>query len=204
MKKYIPILLSLTLHLALGGAWFFWRAADLPLGGGGGGTGSAGRVSVEILGAPSATSLSTPEIQASEAGDIPIAKKIPSRKPTSRPPASGGGLPGPVGPGSGEGQGIGSGTVDGRNAVLAEIRGKIERAKRYPELARTAGISGSVLVSFRIGDSGRAENVTVKQGSGSALLDDEAKATLSRAQPFPAYPEGLEVWIKFEPVSGNF
>lgn len=101
------------------------------------------------------------------------------------------------GSGSGEGIGAGSGSDAGVNLILAEIRTRIERAKRYPELARESDITGKALVSFSINGQGRPEEIRLETSSGSSILDEESLATIKRAAPFPAYADQLSVWISF-------
>lgn len=86
------------------------------------------------------------------------------------------------------------------NPLLTEIRAKIERAKRYPALAKKLGVQGRALVQFRIGANGLPQEVRLQSSSGSPLLDEEALATIKRAAPFRpiADPTALEVAIRFE------
>lgn len=99
--------------------------------------------------------------------------------------------------GSHEGEGSGS-DGHGTNRTLAQIRQKIERAKRYPELARRSGIEGKSFVRFRINPSGQPVDVAIKNTSGSEILDQESLATIRRAAPYPSYDTPLEVAIRFE------
>lgn len=94
--------------------------------------------------------------------------------------------------------GLGSGPSGGTDPLLAEIRARIERAKRYPMLARRSEIEGVALVSFQINASGQPESVHLKSSSGQPVLDDEALATIQRAAPFPPYSKPLEIGIRFE------
>ncbi len=66
------------------------------------------------------------------------------------------------------------------------IRAQLESAKFYPASARRRGIGGDVEVGFRLNDAGFAEELLVLTGSGYAVLDQAALATVTRAQPF--YP----------------
>ncbi len=198
LKK--TILISILFHLVILLPWFVWKHKIAPLSGGGGGLGESGsRVSVDIVSSnPSKTQVeNNPPIT----GDLPIKKIQIPQKPPSSSTTSAQGASGPVGPGSGHGEGIGSGNDGGTDYTLAIIRGKIERAKRYPELAQRAGISGKSLVSFSINAEGKAENIILKESSGSPILDAEAQSTITRAGPYPTYTQSLEIWIKFEQVS---
>lgn len=101
--------------------------------------------------------------------------------------------------GSHAGPGIGTGSgQEGMDTVLATIRSRIERAKRYPSLARRRGQEGQALVSFAIMPDGHVGNLTLLHSSGSSLIDEEALATIQRATPFPFYPEPIQIGIRFE------
>jgi periplasmic protein TonB len=65
----------------------------------------------------------------------------------------------------------------------------IERFKRYPRQAE--GRFGVARLAFTIDRHGRLLGARVVAGSGSAILDDEALATIRRAEPFPVPPDGL-------------
>ena len=119
-------------------------------------------------------------------------------------PHPGNRLPGPLGSGIGSGKGTGVGLgagsgsgLEGSDPILAEIRARIERAKRYPLLAQKMKMEGKALVHFQIDPSGRPFEISLKQSSHHPLLDDEALATVRRATPFPLYKNSLEVWISF-------
>ena len=104
------------------------------------------------------------------------------------------------GKGSGAGQGEGgssrfssvqrsSGDVD---SVIAEIMRRIEKAKRYPRMARKMGTEGQATVRFRIKPDGKVEGVELMESSGSEILDQASLETVQRASPLP-YKEG---WLK--------
>ncbi|MFO1464173.1 MAG: energy transducer TonB [bacterium] len=107
---------------------------------------------------------------------------------------SGGGKgPGGVGaPGTG-----GSGSGGEASALLAKIRQKIARAKRYPHQARAEGIEGVCGLSFEIQPDGGLAYVKLTQSSGSSLLDEEALATVRRAAPFPYYAGPIRFSLRF-------
>ncbi len=95
-------------------------------------------------------------------------------------------------------EGSGAGNEGGANPIVTEIRRRIERAKKYPEIARRSGIAGRTLVSFRIDPDGRPQEITLKMSSGSEILDQEALATIRRAAPFPNHENFLEIGIRFQ------
>lgn len=76
-------------------------------------------------------------------------------------------------------------------AYLNDVRGRLERAKRYPWLARLRGMEGTSLVRFAIGRTGEVRDVDVVRSSAHRLLDEAAVDTVRRAAPFPALPDNL-------------
>jgi TonB family protein len=70
------------------------------------------------------------------------------------------------------------------NQVVAQL----ERNKNYPVEALNKKEEGTVIVSFTVDRSGNLVDSAVIQSSGSAILDKEAIAVLTRAQPFPPLP----------------
>lgn len=111
-----------------------------------------------------------------------------------------GGTSSAMGAGSGaEGKsGMGSGAGASSPSSLNLIRKKIEQAKRYPALAKARKLEGTVRLEFEIGENGQVRGVTLLQSSGSALLDEEALATVRRAAPLPSYPHAIQMSLKFE------
>lgn len=93
-----------------------------------------------------------------------------------------------------EGQTQGQGNA---GSVLGEIRARLERAKRYPQLAMRQGLEGRVELRFAIDSAGAPRNVAIATSSGVSILDQEALATVRRAAPFPAYPEAVTVPLVF-------
>ena len=72
-----------------------------------------------------------------------------------------------------------------------ELLGRLQRAKRYPDMARAHGDQGSVAVTFTMDRAGRVLSVTLARSSGSPLLDDEAVAMVHRAEPLPPVPNEI-------------
>lgn len=81
---------------------------------------------------------------------------------------------------------------------LSEIRDRLEKAKRYPFLARLRGQEGIVQIAFRINPSGKPEGVYLVQPSEWPILNREAVKTVRRAVQFGFPPEGWkgEVEVK--------
>ncbi len=72
-----------------------------------------------------------------------------------------------------------------------DLLGRLQRAKRYPDLARSRGDQGVATVSFTMDRAGRVLAVTLVRSSGSALLDEEAAALVRRAEPLPRLPDEI-------------
>lgn len=108
------------------------------------------------------------------------------------------GLNSKTGAEGGNGSAKGSpGFSNGSSSLMAEIRNKIERAKRYPALARARKIEGVVSISFLMDPAGKVQTINVVNSSGSSILDEEALAAVKRAAPFPYYAKPLSVSLRF-------
>lgn len=199
---------SLLVHVSILAVLMFWAFSEEggPLAGRGGGSG----VTVEIigglgpLGEEGRDSVSTPAPPPKKDSDGPkrIAKIDSSRKSKAGSPRGDDiplGSPGLLGSGQGPGEpGPGSGVGGGPSSVLAQIRARIEHAKRYPLMARRMNMEGVSFVRFEIDGDGRPQGLSLKSSSGFSVLDQEALATIRRAAPFPIYGEPLEIGIRFE------
>jgi protein TonB len=75
------------------------------------------------------------------------------------------------------------------------IQRRIRDRLAYPSTARRAGIEGVTEVSFIIHEDGSISAVTVRTGSGHAILDEAAVATVSAAAPFPRPPAPARIAI---------
>jgi protein TonB len=67
----------------------------------------------------------------------------------------------------------------------------VERYKRHPAGALSAGITGVTRLSITIDRTGGLAGARVSAGSGHRILDDEALAAARRAAPYPRPPEGV-------------
>lgn len=65
------------------------------------------------------------------------------------------------------------------------------RYKRYPRLAQDNSWEGRVELRIAFAESGAISSLTVKKGSGRAVLDDEAQAMIRSAQAQAAIPPAL-------------
>lgn len=84
--------------------------------------------------------------------------------------------------------GIAASSSQARASWAAMISAHLNRFKRYPPGAE--GITGRPSVRFSLDGSGRVTAVSLSRSSGSSVLDEEAVATVRRASPFPAPPDG--------------
>jgi len=101
------------------------------------------------------------------------------------------------GPGRGSGHGSGSGGTggvagagSGLDAYLSAVRARIEKAKRYPSLARRRGLEGRAAVAFELDETGRPQHLAVRFAD-HPLLGEAAVRAVHSAAPFPAFPQGI-------------
>ncbi|MBO0755325.1 MAG: energy transducer TonB [Bradyrhizobiaceae bacterium] len=69
------------------------------------------------------------------------------------------------------------------------LSARIEAVKRYPVHAH--GQRGIARVEFRLDRNGRVLTSRITRSSGSAALDEDALATLKRAEPLPTPPSSI-------------
>lgn len=120
----------------------------------------------------------------------------PAREATSAPvpsmPAAS--APAPAATGSG------TGSVPGDNprAKRAEadyfslISAHLNRRKTYPVEAKRARQEGVVTIRFTVDRNGNVSGVSVKRGSGHALLDQATLDLLQRVAPLPRMPASMQ------------
>jgi len=65
------------------------------------------------------------------------------------------------------------------------------RYKRYPRIAQDNNWEGRVELRIAFAESGAISSMTVKKGTGRAVLDEEAQAMIRSAQPQAAIPPSL-------------
>lgn len=184
MKRYaIFLIIALALHgilLLPFVHWFDDEGAAI-----GGGAGASIHISIEAPSKPIAS-------EGSRATPLKPTATSRSGADKSAKMKAGQGMGASAGPADG----IGSGTT-GQNEVLAQIRQQIEEAKHYPLLARRRGVEGTAAVSFKINADGSVSGLKLRQSSGTSLLDQAALQTITRAAPFPAYPDPIQIGIRF-------
>lgn len=100
---------------------------------------------------------------------------------------------------------VASGDYMTAHSYLEMVRLKIERHKRYPDIARVKNIEGSVVVRFVITPDGGIREVEVAKRSRNRALDLAALRAVQDAAPFPKPPRHLfkgeiplELMIVFE------
>jgi protein TonB len=76
-------------------------------------------------------------------------------------------------------------------AYAARLRSHVQRFERYPAEAERTGVTGSARIAITIDRSGRLVSSRLAGSSGSAILDDAARATAERASPYPPPPDGI-------------
>jgi len=84
--------------------------------------------------------------------------------------------------------GVTASNTQARASWAAMISAHLNRYKRFPPGAE--GITGRPSVRFSLDGSGRVTSVALVRSSGHSVLDNEAVATVRRASPFPAPPDG--------------
>lgn len=85
----------------------------------------------------------------------------------------------------------------GSASLRQKIRAALQANLIYPYIARKRQMEGSVMVSFRIDQSGNPESIRILKGSGYSILDSAARDTVVKASPFPAANNRIEVPITF-------
>jgi protein TonB len=146
----------------------------------------------------------------------PVPKPVPAAAPAPAPAAvaaeasrEAGGTGTPTAavrsapPSAGPGRGRGGG--DAIASYVASVLRRIEAKKRYPSLARSRGVEGTVVVTLWISPIGGLERVEVG-GNASPLLVSSTRDAIEKASPFPPPPDGMpsiRVPIRYALRSGN-
>lgn len=87
-----------------------------------------------------------------------------------------------------------------KNHFFAKIRAKINRAKKYPRMAKRRRVQGTVKVSFTITGSGNVRNISV---SGPKVFHKSAKDAVRKAFPIStrdapiSLPTSLNISIRY-------
>jgi protein TonB len=72
-----------------------------------------------------------------------------------------------------------------------ELMQVASRYKRYPRIAQDNNWEGRVELRIAFAENGAIASLTVKRGSGRAILDEEAQAMIRSAQPQATIPPAL-------------
>jgi len=80
---------------------------------------------------------------------------------------------------------------------LAEIARRIQRALRYPPIARERGATGEALVAFEVGSDGAPARIELVGTSGSGALDRAALRAVAEAAPLPFVYGRIQVPVRF-------
>lgn len=95
----------------------------------------------------------------------------------------------------------------GKDSWEARVVARLESLKRFPPAARSRRDQGVASVRFRINRAGMLLSSSLVSGSGTRLLDQEALATVARAQPYPpipaSRPDEVELVVPIEFFLGN-
>lgn len=91
------------------------------------------------------------------------------------------------------------GFVNGTAASLEEARlnyqeavaSLLARAKRYPERALRRGVTGEATIRIEIKSDGSLAEFAILRSAGATVLDEELRAMVDRAAPFPSFPGDL-------------
>lgn len=75
---------------------------------------------------------------------------------------------------------------------FALVSAHLNRRKTYPVEARQARQQGVVVVRFTVDRSGHVSGVSIKRGSGHAVLDAATLALVQRVAPLPRMPASMQ------------
>lgn len=142
-----------------------------------------------ILTVPSRMSLSMPMPSVASAAHPAVSPPQPAQQATPIASAS---TPAVAAPRRGAADGLDVQAPPGMSrSYAAKIRSWLYAHKIYPRRARMRREEGQVQVRFVLDRAGTLLEGAIIQGSGSAVLDEEAEAMLRRASPYPRAPAEL-------------
>lgn len=132
----------------------------------------------------------------------PVARPQPRREATAPaasplPPAPTAAAPVNAAPSAAE--------VAAMPSYTALVLAHLKRHQQYPRAAKRRNLEGEVAVTFRVDRQGNVLSQSIVNGSGYEILDREALATITRANPMPPVPADiaastviLNIPIRFE------
>lgn len=139
----------------------------------------------------------SPEPAPSQAAPPETAPSAPASEDVAAAPpgaAAGGAVQvaslGPAGASPGEGRSAAGDPEAAIRAYIDEVRRRIEAAKRYPALARSRKVEGTVVALLHLGQNGGVESVEIVE-SPSGLLAEPTRLAILSAGPFEAPPGAL-------------
>lgn len=128
-----------------------------------------------------------PPPQPAPAAPAPVVETPPVQAPVSPAPPAPPQIRGPV-----------SATPD----YLGLASAHLQKYRDYPRAAQRRGIQGRGAVLIVLGRDGHVRSVTVRQSTGSDLLDEAMLKTVERANPLPPNPQAdgpdLELLLPFD------
>ena len=80
---------------------------------------------------------------------------------------------------------------DAEQAWETRILAKLERNKRYPSAAQSAGQQDTVILRLVIDRRGMLVDAALKKSAGYVMLDSETLSLARRASPFPVPPDSV-------------
>jgi protein TonB len=171
--------------------------------------GTAGAISVTLVSAVQ-TSTDAPALPASPPIKVSAEQRDDGFGPAPSP------VPDRVGEGDGDRESLAEGeratrgvqAVSADSATGSDYRARllahIQPFRRYPAQAEALDARGVTQLIFMVDQDGKIMGVWVKSSSGFEALDNEAMATVLRAQPMPHVPPGLPSPLTVQlPVSFN-
>lgn len=173
----------------------------------GGDDGGPGAVAAPLENSPPTPQPAAPKAKTSAPLAAPspaVTKNAPHESPSTtgdhnstQDSADGNGSGAGTADGTGPGAGNGSGHGGAGNPILAEIRRRIEQAKRYPNPARQQHLEGKVGLHFLIQSNGQVGTVRITRSSGAPILDDAAIQAVRHSAPLPYYEGPIEFSLGF-------
>jgi len=73
-----------------------------------------------------------------------------------------------------------------------KVKQRIEEVRKYPYWAKKQGIEGATYLKFSVLSNGSSQDIRIIRSSGFEILDEEAIATVKRANPFPSIPKEID------------
>ena len=89
------------------------------------------------------------------------------------------------------------GALTSSNWYMTHLRQQFERTWNYPRQAQRRGEEGTVVLEFTINRAGVVVGHTIRETSGSRLLDNTAEHMIRRIQPLPLPPEAGQDFLTF-------